>query len=301
MAHDVRLGYTILAKSVQEIYTDLPVCKSLAHLSYTLPATSLLCSLINEDIKLDKSALLWSIVNAFQFYIPALSELKAFTIGAYVLDIYLGYLNDVNYTKSINDTITSHCMAYFKNGSETMYALLILCNITANLFSQNNLGLYFFGTSLLLKSLVLIREQPRPLSTRSICYSIITLVSPIALLFLVENDYSLIVNLIMLTLMLYLLNDTHKITITAEKGIQTEDELIQILDESNISSAGIPIMSSMKEPFTSSDVGPMERLKSRNIDHLVVEITAEQNLSEVIEMTEVMAFDVEISTIENKI
>ena len=225
IAHDIRLGYTILGKSVKNCYKVIPSWQSASHLSYILPGLSAFCSLVNKDIELDKGAILWTVVNGLQCYIFILSDSKILTISAYALDIYLGNLKDRRYLASSNSNDTCIVTRYLKNYSETAYGLLVLGNISANVFEQADIGLIFFGVSLLFKLVLLTRDQQ--LSTNSLFYAFILSLAPVAFLFSVESDCNLIFNLVTLTWALYLMGSS---PLHSESSSQADGNMVELLD-----------------------------------------------------------------------
>lgn len=226
IGHDIRLGYSILVKSLKNIDAEIPSWQSASHLSYLLPSISFLCSLVNKDIALDEGALLWSIVNGLQCYILKFSNSKTVTLSAYSLDIYLGYVKDRKYSEK--DNVSDACVVkYLKQGSETVYATLVLGNISANLFDQTDIGLLFFGVSLFLKIVLLTREQK--LSFKLFCYSLIRTFAPLALLFSVNSEYNLVFNLLTLTLALYSLGSS-----PSQKSNSTQTEWDKLPNTLNV-------------------------------------------------------------------
>ena len=236
IAHDMRLGYSILCKSVKSRYKVVPSWRSASHLSYILPGVSFFCSLANNDIASDKGAFLWGLVNGLQCFTPSLAASKILTLGAYTLDIYLGYLNDKQYLgkRDVNDA----CIAtrYFKNYSETVYAILVLGNISANVFDQNDIGLILFTISLLFKLIYLTRDQQ--LSINSFFYALILSLAPLVFLFSVENDSSLILGLATLTLALYLVDYFY---VQRAQGGFKELSVVQDINVQNESQEGCDI------------------------------------------------------------
>lgn len=242
ISHDMRLGYRVLGQSVTDWYRDIPAWQSAKHLSYILPSISFFCSLIIKDKPFDKSALLWAVVNSLQCYIPLLTHSKTLTITAYSLDVFIACFHDKDFIATCTNTSPNRLLKYIRYGSETIYSILFLGTIIANLFDQPFWGLCFFAGSLLMKLVYLTRNSEQ--CSNSIIYAIILSFAPISFLFAVTNEYSMVFSLFLATFALYNIssvpqNEYHDTPIVnsqsnvIEQNNENETQHIEVVVQSN--------------------------------------------------------------------
>lgn len=218
IGHELRLNYSLFSQSVKEVYKEQATYAAAKQLAYLLPVFSSVSSLLQKDSEIDKGALLWALVNGFQCYLPVLSDSKAYCLGAYTIDVFLGYLKDRTYLET---QLEYSCMKKFNAHLEVFYALSLLGVNAANLFSQTSLGLFAFGISLILKPMMLARNQISKTRYHLLTYALINSLAPAALLFSVDSDYNLVFGLLSLSLSLYLLNPSSKERSQSDQSCQT--------------------------------------------------------------------------------
>lgn len=220
LAHDIRLGYSVLFANIQSFEKEMIYCHSVYHLSYILPMTSLLCSIIHPQIPNDRGALLWSVINALQYYCPENFNIKSITFTAYALDIFLSYFKDISHPSNDVPIIIFY--------AETLYSILFFSVIAAETYAHFEIGLTLYSMSLLLKLILLAREKAFSLSYSSIFSNLLTTTSPIGLIFAAKDNYTLLFILVLMTSMISIIESLEKPVMINQSTCTSEDEIIEV-------------------------------------------------------------------------